>query len=1235
MPEASPTALAKWRKRTQQKGYLYVWKPEVVWKARVNMQTIEYPIIQINYDSVTTGTYTDVRSGMTVLFGSSDGADDLGRHRVRRINDAVLSIGWSSRGTNDGEVNLADNAYITVIDDYRVWNKTPRILDDGTIYKDTMVVVGDYNVYPPPVANAGLPVATMLNEDDTEYIAALDGSDSIAIADFATIDSYLWDIGDGTLETGYALSDDIIQVSFPPGRRWCHLTVTDSNGKTHTAHVPVVVCHPTSFPAITKFEVTRNLTLQGQTAEFTVYQDLDEDDYPDGTLVVYWQEEKFGGEEDTLAGTGRNVKFMGWHATDNNISAVASTYIDTSVTLSCVDVLGRLNQLAGFPQVIERKISPTTWAEMANPNINKYIHYLLQWHSTALDLADFDLSYSDGDSYPFTALESEGATIYEQANYRAEAIAHRLTIDSGGRLYVVPDPQWLDTSDRTNTVILTLEASDWENLTLTNARYPTTHWLDGAAIQTSVAEVGAIDPVPLFSVAPGKAPGQGGTKATKNYQLVIDQNELNTRTGHQYAQYNKALKDIKVTLTRSGDIGIDPAFMQWVKITVPEGAKSPRKLSFNNVRFLPTTVAINFDANTGTSTIVLTLEREVIGTPAETYIPPGADYPPYTPPPTIYPVIRRPTIVDVDDLPPSPSQAGWAWLLTSNNRVVRTKFIFNQAVGWEDITNNLPSGWTWTDLAIRFDDSSSPDIVKVRVVGHNSSGAIRVYTTSAGIAESDASVIWSLYHTTSVQTTTHGYTPPRIVTTKNDETEAWWVVWADCYRTQYVKNTGSPVTVGDDVEIYNPLDTDNDIADYFLGATVEGQKLITTGRKTGSYVVSYSLYVETSAGSNAFSQVGTDEWDTPICDIDAVTGVLYYSVWDEGYFTVSKNAVFSITLNGEHPASGTQVGSATVKQELSTQPSNIRTDLQLGSYYDFTATIDTEGEVPISINVTTQMYYLYHGTSINPAPQAFQPSGYLSSLGYYQADITVIGELSFYTTDQTATQSEVLVFNQFTAPGSPFNIVSYEGQEIIYFDASSFVTNSHVPSEVSLSALVSNVYYNPSGGSSLAFPYPPATGDWYDFELTTTLYVPYVKVNPSANYLIKVTDYSGSPTVTDVTPPSGHTPRYPYGISINATDPNGDAVTIAGQREESSGITNRTWGTLDGADEWTVRNTLDYTIICSYDSLFLCGGSNLLRLYSGEVIGLGRDRLGNLAEVAGNFGRILALKMLAFNVEGT
>jgi hypothetical protein len=284
---------------------------------------------------------------------------------------------------------LADGAYITVLDDFRVWSKIPRFDTDGGNWKDFNIAPGDYPQKQPPIANAGPWLANFI--DSTGYLTVTlppPGMNAgTAVADGATISTYAWDIQDGTLIDG-TLSSNRIIARFPPGRRYVKLTITDSNGKVSVNRCYIAALTRTAGPyaPITKFRHSRKVSARGQELTLNFFTTLSTTRYPDGALVLLFYEEHYGTQVKSLTGSiGReHMKFVGWHVTDPAELEATRLGLRKRMTWNCVDVAGRLELLPGFPQQIYRKATAANWQEMKGADINKYVHYPLYWHSTVL-----------------------------------------------------------------------------------------------------------------------------------------------------------------------------------------------------------------------------------------------------------------------------------------------------------------------------------------------------------------------------------------------------------------------------------------------------------------------------------------------------------------------------------------------------------------------------------------------------------------------------------------------------------------------------------------------------------------------------------------------------------------------------------------------------------------------------------------------------------------------------------
>lgn len=712
--------------------YLVLLKPTIVFRALVNMASVTYSTASITFDTVTVGAYTDILPGMTVRIGSATKKSDYGTTYVRAAaTSTTIPIGWSSQGHDrPGEVDLVDNAYVEVLDMREIWMETPRILEDGTIYKKYDTV---FTASSPPVANIGPDYAEFVSGgaisvtfNDTPGQSAPDDFASFATAPAASIASRAWDFADGTPSSSSSTTPGA--VSFPAGYRYAALTVTDTNGEEHTAYSLIVGCEASGANApITNFQIMAHRHgIEGQTVQVKVFDELDSADYPPGTRLLIFARERFGrftrrtgtrnnnavitsidttdlyeempvtgdgvpyattiasidsssqitltqsvnGAGDVtlafrtkqarLAGpTGRSqMVFSGWLTDEDNDLSWSERGLQRGLTFTAVDAAGRLAQLPGFPLDMRRKSAPTKWGEMREANIPRYLHYLLHWHSNVMSLCDFQWT---GEDYTFSWLTSDGATLYDQANQRAEAMAARLGCDAFGRLMIAFDPMLQDEDDRNDVEIVDITNSDWKSLKWKFTQPPRNYWLKGAALLTSTADSDADNPYRVSARAPGFAPGQGPSAADQNYQLVRTTDEEWKREGHRYAAKLNAKNGAwGISLVHGAYCGIDPIRREWVRLRIADSNKSLRGRSFpDGLRFLPIEVNYSYDHANGIVYQELSAEEEVVGVPAVDDPPPAVTPYPYGDGgPSLWdqlPPIFSPPIVGIGDFPYTPA----------------------------------------------------------------------------------------------------------------------------------------------------------------------------------------------------------------------------------------------------------------------------------------------------------------------------------------------------------------------------------------------------------------------------------------------------------------------------------------------------------------------------------------------------------------------------------------------------
>lgn len=693
--------------------YVYLWKAVKVFEARLNLANAVYPLTNLPFDGVTNGSYTAVEAGLTLLLGSSPGASDYGRVRVRaNATSNNIPIGRTPRGVHPGELLALDNAYITVLDLAEVHAKIPYIDTVGVSLKDeTSFSAG---IAQPPIANGGPGVIGFVNGDG-DMVVNFTAASSHAVDASASSLTYSWNFGDGLL-SGVNTSTSMTPtgVVFPPGQRYVKLTVSDGT-RSHRTRIPVVALERTGEYAPIRAKVTsRTNRAEGQPFTFEVRKaDLPVGTYPYGTVVMCFWEEYYGSTKGSLAGTAgrQHVKFVGWLDKENTSLRATATGMEEVVTFTALDVAGRLSRLPGFGQRVVYKSSPTSWQEMANANIDRYLHHLLHWHSTALEVAPFEVS-GVGANYPFMDLGSDGANLYEQVDRRAKAIACRLTCNTRGELRVKPEPQRVYIVNRTNTVIVALDERDWQMVDFEMDWHPNVHWVRSSAIVASNTSALAV-----FTRAPGATPGQGEGESDVGEQLVLSQFELDFRAGNDYRRANMPLKSITIRLAHGGDAGIEAAEMEWVTLGLPLAFSGPRQVAFSAAaRWLVLETSYTIDPVTATVTQTLKLEPEASGLQAEAYTPvtPGSTPPtnpwspigsPYTNMP-IDPIIVNPVVPFQPILPPTspsmptvPDASGSLVLIATPTNLILVRnykqWIVNSApVDYALVTPSLDTGYT-------------------------------------------------------------------------------------------------------------------------------------------------------------------------------------------------------------------------------------------------------------------------------------------------------------------------------------------------------------------------------------------------------------------------------------------------------------------------------------------------------------------------------------------------------------
>lgn len=571
---------------------------------------------------------------MTVLFGTTPGGDDLGRTRVRKAaGSSTLYIQVSSQGTRDGEVNLQDNAYISCLDDYRVWYVPPSTTGSGrTFYMDTDRDWSTYGkLYPVLVGNVGPAIGGFINAGTGLLTVALNFSTSYAAEPGASMSSYAYTLPGSASVTSGATNTHTVTFTVPAGRHRVKLVGTDSNGRATVRQILVVALEKsgTYVPTPLSFDSFRLVHNLDSRLEFRTLRALPKGTYPDGTLIVVVREAKAGSADGNLAGVSglEPLAFVGWHDTEDVTHAQTEKGTENETTLRFISVLGRCKQLRAPQTTYERDVGTTRWGHLKGANVDRLLLANLQQYSTVPTVADIQVS-GTGDTYAFSSWSTRGGTLYEQGDNIARSAGgiYRWTCDPIGRTLMRPDPLLQDTGDRTGTIIVDIDETDWAGeLKYVGNRAPRLGVMTANAVLTSTVDADDVTKEQrVYTMAPGDGGGQGEGQANAADMLHASQATVNSWVGHAYARENAPEGLFSATLAHGLDAGIYPCLMEPVRLTISSTYAAQRGLAFTDGYFLPNETILDHDADTGVQTQTVALERYTVGSPGKAQAPPPA-----------------------------------------------------------------------------------------------------------------------------------------------------------------------------------------------------------------------------------------------------------------------------------------------------------------------------------------------------------------------------------------------------------------------------------------------------------------------------------------------------------------------------------------------------------------------------------------------------------------------------------
>jgi hypothetical protein len=446
-PVYSAPDIAKIRSRYRARDMVYFDPQPVVFQALVASvpSATEGTYLQIEYDTVSVGAYTDIREGMMLVISeTSDHTDNL---YELRISDTPSS---SILYVNEAAFVLEENQYITVIDTYKALQRVRKgALVDGIL---------PYEGLPATINN--LPSALVIETSGTGQFVL---NPSLQTLDGSTVSSTLYEIPGATYDVG-GTSTLASTITMPAdSHTWGRLSYVLSSGVEGFMVFQLIVQDPLN-PTIAAANIKQlrlNRTWPGHHANFRAEAGVPISSVMNGTRAVIVSRRRYDGG--TLAGAMDNVAFVGYLSKEANST---QSIDDKSVTFDLVGIWERAGQLPFNPIAVRDVASPAKWDEMDLPTTQRVVAHVLARYSTILNLCSLDLDLTDGTWYGGD-MDVNTSSLGDALKQVLSEINAEVIQNPSGELFLRRDLRYEDDATRDAAdIVWTLTSADLRSLDL-------------------------------------------------------------------------------------------------------------------------------------------------------------------------------------------------------------------------------------------------------------------------------------------------------------------------------------------------------------------------------------------------------------------------------------------------------------------------------------------------------------------------------------------------------------------------------------------------------------------------------------------------------------------------------------------------------------------------------------------------------------------------------------------------
>ena len=564
--------------------FLSIYTPTTLFSARVGSSVGQGSRV-IPYTGGA-GSYSNVFANSILLVGSTAGASDIGRVRIRSVDGSAFTV------AENYDIPWVVGQYLTAINYVDLAPIYPRIIsgtssngDPIIFYKDYDIAYSNQNSILGAFPCAGSHRAAFISGSSASLYWDASGTNHVN-GDSLT---YAWAFEGGSPSTYSGKTPGYVSYS-TPGHYKTKLTVTGSGGSVDVTYRFVSIYPRASngdaIPPIQRWSVSAingSRSEGGYSVNFKVWDQIS--NIYDGALVILFADQTSYGNTKTTVGSP--IKFVGYIEKDT----IVYDYQTSSVEFTAVSVAGYLKNIEAFSVSCNSAESPVVWYQIQNMTVSKALYHYLKWHTTVLDCTDFQYL---GDARAHQYFDTNRDSIYDALNsFLKNGILGEVGSNRIGQIFAEISAGAIHQAASNIPVNMSVIKQDWMgepsvDETITN-QYSSVE-LGGVVFDGFTGGTGTS--TAILCIAPGMAPGVRGKSNSIEGFIATSQSQMNQVAGDLWTYMNARYA---VTLKMAGNynnIDIFPLSQFQLNIS---GSDTNRGLFFANAPFHPIQVDWTID----------------------------------------------------------------------------------------------------------------------------------------------------------------------------------------------------------------------------------------------------------------------------------------------------------------------------------------------------------------------------------------------------------------------------------------------------------------------------------------------------------------------------------------------------------------------------------------------------------------------------------------------------------------